>query len=162
MKATPVPFAQDPRQDVHLEVQLLRELGADEVRRARAFPPRDQAPTVAVATMLRRQSGRVAGKRRANAAARRGLVDVQPLCRAAGVAPAERPPSGLVVEAHHGVRRFGRVRAGAAGQLRQDLLQIPLEKVTLAVQPLLTAVHICREREHRKQSCVFSSLQELC
>lgn len=115
VEATPVPLAQDPRQHVHLEMQLLRELGADQVRRARAFPPRDQLAQIIVATMLRCESGRVARKRRANAAARRRLVDVQPLLGTTGVSPAKRPAVSLVVETDHCVRYFRRVGAGAAG-----------------------------------------------
>lgn len=149
VEATPVPLAQDPRQHVHLEVQLLRELGADQIRRARAFPPRDQLAEVIVAAVLRREGGRVAGERRADAAARRGLVDVQPLLGAAGVSPAKRPAASRVVEADHRVRRLGRVGAGAAGQLRQNLVQIPLQELALAVEPFLTAVHICWERGQR-------------
>lgn len=70
VEATPVPFAQDPRQNVNFEVQLLGELGADQVWRARALPPGDQPSTIVVAALLCGQSRRVAGERRANAAAR--------------------------------------------------------------------------------------------
>lgn len=118
MEATPVSLAQDPREHIHFEVQLRRELGADQVRRARAFPACDQPPAFAVTTVLRRESRRVAGERRADAATRRRLVDVQALLRAAGIPPTELPAVRLIVDADHGVRHLRRVGAGAAGQLR--------------------------------------------
>lgn len=142
MEATPVPLAQDPRQHVHLEVQLRRELGADQVRRACALPPRDQPPAIVVATVLRGEGGQVAGERRADAAARRRLVDVQALLGAAGIAPAERPAASLIVDADYGVPHFRGVGAGAAGQLGQHLVEVPLQELTLTAEPLLTAVHV--------------------
>lgn len=57
VEAAPVPFAQDPRQHVHFKVELWGELGADQVRHARAFSPRDQLPAVTVAAVLRCQGG---------------------------------------------------------------------------------------------------------
>lgn len=145
MESTPVSLAQDPRQHVHFEVQLGRKLSTDQIRRARAFPPRDQPPALAVTTVLRRQGGRVARQRRADAAPRRRLVDVQALLGAAGVAPTELPVVGLVVDTDHGVGDLGGVGAGAAGQLGQDLVEVPLEELALTVEPLLAAVHICQK-----------------
>lgn len=48
----------------------------------------------------------------------------------------------LVVDTDHSVRHLRGVGAGAARQLRQDLVEVPLEELTLTVEPLLTAVHI--------------------
>lgn len=48
----------------------------------------------------------------------------------------------LIVDTDHSVPHFRWVGAGAAGQLRQDLLEVPLEELTLTVEPLLTAIHI--------------------
>lgn len=142
MEATPVPFAQDPGQHVHFEVELRGELGADQVRRARAFASSDQLPAVAVAAVLCCQGGRVAGKCRTDAVARRGLVNVQAFLGAAGVAPAELAPVGLVIDTDHCVSHLRGIGARAAGQLSQDLMEVLLEELTLAVEPLLAAVHI--------------------
>lgn len=142
MEATPVSLAQDPRQHVHFEVKLWGELGTDQVRRACAFAPRDQMPSIAVTAVLRRESGRVTGKRRPDAVLSRWLVDVQALLGAACIAPAELLPVRLVIDADHSVSHLRGVGAGAAGQLGQDLLEVPLEEFTLTVEPLLTAVHI--------------------
>lgn len=143
MEAAPVSFTQDPGQHVHFEVQLRRELCADQVGRARALPPCDQPPAVIITTLLRRQCGRVSRERRADAVACRWLVDVQALLGAAGIAPAERPAVGLVMDTDHRIGHLGREGTGAAGELGQDLVDVPLEELALAVQPLLTAVHIC-------------------
>lgn len=70
VEAAPVSFAQDPRQDVHFEVELRGELSADQVRHARTFASRDQLAALAVAAVLRCQGGRVAGKCRTDAVAR--------------------------------------------------------------------------------------------
>lgn len=148
MEATPVSLAQDPGQHVNFEVELRRELGTDEVRRACAFPPCDQLPAVAVATVLGRKSLRVTGKRRADAVARRWLVDVQTLLGTAGVPPTELPTAELVVQADHGVGRLGGVGAGAAGQLGHDLMEVALQELAFTIEPLLTAVHIFRKEKH--------------
>lgn len=142
MEATPVSLAENPRQHIDFKVQLGGELNADQVRRPCAFPACDEPTAVAVTALLRGEGRRVAGKCRADAAPRRRLVDVQSLLGAAGIAPAERSAAALVVDADHGVRRFRRVGAGAAGHLRQHLVEVPLEELALTVQPLLTAVHI--------------------
>lgn len=143
MEATPVSLAQNPRQHIHFEVQLGRKLGANQVRRACAFSSRDQPPAVVVTTVLCRKGSRVAGQCRADAAARRRLVDVQALLGAAGVVPAERPSVSVIVDTDHGVRGFERVGAGAVGQLRQHLMEVPLQELTLTIEPFLTAVYIC-------------------
>lgn len=147
MEAAPVSLAQDPGQHVDFEVELRRELGTDEVRRACAFPPRDQLPTVAVTTVLGRKGGRVTGKRGADAVACRWLVDVQTLLGAARVTPAELPAVGLVVEADHGVGHLRGVVTGAAGQLRHDLMEVPLQELAFTIEPLLAAVHIFRREK---------------
>lgn len=115
MEATPVSLAQDPGQHVNFEVELRRELGTNEVRRACAFPPCDQLPTVAVATVLGCKSRRVTGKRRADAVTRRRLVDIQTLLGTACIPPTEVPAAGLIIEADHGVGHLRGVGAGAAG-----------------------------------------------
>lgn len=162
MEATPVPFAQDPGQHVHFEVELGRKLGADQVRRARAFTSRDQLPAIAVAAVLCCQCGRVAGKRRADAVACRRLVNVQAFLGAAGVAPAKLAAVRLVVDADHGVRHLGRVGAGAAGQLSQHLMDVLLEELALAVEPLLAAVHIFwRERQNVRTDSQLTAEQEV-
>lgn len=146
MEAAPVPLAQDPGQHIHFEVQLMWKLRADQVRRACAFTSRDQPSTVVVTTVLSCKSRRVAGKCWANAAAGWRLVDVQALLGAAGIAPSERSAVSLIVDADHRVCYFGRVGAGAAGQLRQHLVEVLLEEITLAIEPFLTAVNICGKR----------------
>ena len=144
VETAPVAPTEDPGQHVHLEVQLGGELGADQVGRAGALPPREQPPALVVAALLRRQRGRVAGERGADAGARRRLVHVQALGGAAGVAPPEGPATRLVGEADHRVGRRRRVGAGAAGQLGQHLVEVALEEVALAAQPLLAGVHVWR------------------
>lgn len=164
MEAAPVPLAQDPGQHVDFEVELGRELGADEVGRARAFPPCDQLPTVAVATVLGCERGGVTGKRGADAVACRRLVDVQTLLGTAGVPPAEVAGAALVVEADHGVGHLRGVGAGAAGQLRHDQVEVALQELALTVEPLLTAVHICGTEKQTSRfslSIVFTQKVEL-
>lgn len=142
MKAAPVPFAQDPRQHVYFEVELGGELSADQVWHARAFPSRDQLPPLTVAAVLCCQSGWVAGKCWTDAVACRWLVNVQAFFWATGITPAELAPVGLVIDTDHSVSHLRRVGARAAGQLSQHLMKVPLEKLALAVEPLLAAVHI--------------------
>lgn len=158
MEATPVSLAQDPGQHVHFEVELRRELGTNEVRRACAFPPCDQLPAVAVATVLGCKSGRVTGKRRADAVACRRLVDVQPLLGTARIPPTELPAAGLIIEADHGVGHLRGVAAGATGQLRHDLMQVALQELAFAIEPLLTAVHVFREEKQNKVVHSFPSI----
>lgn len=147
MEATPVSLAQDPGQHVNFEVELGRELGTNEVRRTCAFPPCDQLPTVAVATVLGCQSRRVTGKRRADAVACRWLVDVQTLLGTACIPPTELPAVALIIEADHGVGHLRGVAAGAAGQLRHDLMEVTLQELAFTIEPLLTAVHVFRKEK---------------
>lgn len=142
MEAAPVSLAQDPRQHVHFEVELRWKLCADQVRRTCAFTPCYQLPAIAVTTLLRCESRRVARKRWADAVASWWLVDIQALLGAASITPAELPAMSLVIDTDHSVRHLRGEGAGAAGQLRQDLMEVPLEELTLTVEPLLTAVHI--------------------
>lgn len=129
VEPAPVPLAQDPGQDVHLVVQLGGELGADQVRRSRPFPPRDQSHAVVVATVLLRQHGAVVGQHGADAEAGRGLVDVEPLLGAAGVPPAVRLAEPGVLDVDGAVDHLGGVGAGAAGQLGEHLVQVLLQEV---------------------------------
>lgn len=142
MEAAPVSFAQNPWQHVHFEVELRGELSADQVRHARPFPSRNQLPALTVAAVLCCQGGRVAGKGWTDAVACRWLVNVQAFLWATGIAPAELAPVGLVIDTDHCVSHLRRVGARAAGQLSQHLMKVPLEELTLAVEPLLAAVHI--------------------
>lgn len=161
MEATPVSLAQDPRQHIHFEVQLRWELSADQVRRACAFPPRDQPAAIVVTTVLRCKSRWVAGKCWADAATRWWLVDVQALLGATGITPAELPATSLIVDTDHSVPHFRGVGAGAAGQLRQDLVEVSLEELTLTVEPFLTAVHIYwKEDSNTTINCVLQSFME--
>lgn len=157
MEATPVSLAQDPGQHVHFEVELGRELGTNEVRRACAFPPRDQLPAVAVATVLGCKSRGVTGERGADAVACRRLVDVQTLLGTACVAPTELAGAALVVEADHGVGHLRGVGAGAAGQLRHDLMEVALQELAFTVEPLLAAVHVFRRETQTSPFVRFSS-----
>lgn len=52
---------------------------------------------------------------------------------------------GLIIEADHGVRHLRGVGAGAAGELRHDLMEVPLQELAFTIEPLLTAVHIFRK-----------------
>lgn len=142
MKAAPVSFAQNPGQDVHLIMKLWGKLSADQIRRSCSLSSSDQPHPVVVATVLRRQCGAVVREHGAEAEPGRKLVDVQPLFGSAGISPAVGPLKLLVWDvdgAVHGLRRVG---AGAAGELGAHLVQVPLQEVILAAEPLLTAVHI--------------------
>lgn len=140
--AAPVPLAEDPGQHVHLVVQLRRELGADEVGDAGALAAGDEAGVLVVAAVLGSQCGAVQGEHGAQAEPRRGLVDVQALLGPAGVPPSEALAPLLVAQVDGAVDGLQRVGAGAAGQVCQHLAQVLGEEVALAVQPLLTAVHL--------------------
>lgn len=147
MVAAPVPFTDDPRQDVDLVMEVGGELGADEVGRPGAFSAADELHAVVVATVLRRQRGGLQRQHGADAVARRGLVDFQPLLGAAGVFPPEVPLRDSVVHVRRAVRHLGGVGAGAAGEVIRHLGHVLLQKVALAVHPALTAVGVCEERE---------------
>lgn len=143
--AAPVSFADDPGQDVHLVVQVGRELRADEVGRAGPFAARDELHVVVVAAVLRRQRGGLQRQHGADAVTRRGLVDLQLLLRPAGVFPAEVPARGGVVDVGRAVRHLGRVRAGAAGEVVCHLGHVLLQEVALAVHPPLAAVCVWKK-----------------
>lgn len=133
MKATPVPLAQDPRQYVHLVMQLWRELGADQIRRSRSFPSRYQSHLVVVAAVLRRQRRAIVRQHRADAESGRRFVDVQALFGSARVPPAVGLAKFGVLDVDGAVNGLRGVRAGAAGELREHLVQVLLEEVILAV-----------------------------
>lgn len=143
--AAPVTLAEDPGQHVHLVVQLRGELGADEVRDAGPLAAGDEAGVLIVAAVLGSQGGAVKGEHGAQAEACCGLVDVQALLGAAGIPPSEAPALLLIPQVNGTVDSLQWVGAGAAGQVRQHLAQVLGEEVALAVQPLLTAVHLWGE-----------------
>lgn len=62
---------------------------------------------------------------------------------------------GVIIEADHGVRHLRGVAAGAAGQLRHDLVQVPLQELAFTIEPLLTAVHIFRKEGKQLDSKLF-------
>lgn len=123
-------------------MQLWGELGADEVGDAGPLAAGDEAGVLVVATVLGSQGGAVEGEHGAQAEARRRLVDVQALLGAAGIPPSEALALLLIPQVDSTVDGLQRVGAGAAGQVRQHLAQVLGEEVALAVQPLLTAVHL--------------------
>lgn len=143
--SAPVALADDPGQDVHLVMQVGRELRADEVGRARPFAAGDELHAVVVAAVLRRQRGGLQREHGADAVAGGGLVDLQLLLRAAGVLPAEVPAREGVVHVGRAVRHLGRVGARAAGQVVGHLGHVLLQEVALAVHPPLAAVGVCEE-----------------
>lgn len=142
MVAAPIALAEDPGQHVHFVVQLWGELGADEVGDASPLATGDEAGVLIVAAVLGSEGGAVEGEHGAQAEARRGLVDVQALLGATGVPPSEALALPLIPQVDSTVDGLQRVGAGAAGQVRQHLAQVLGEEVALAVQPLLTAVHL--------------------
>lgn len=151
----PVTLAKDPGQHVHFVVQLRRELGADEVGDAGPLATGDEAGVLVIAAVLGSQGGAVKGEHGAQAEACRGLVDVQALLGAAGIPPSEALAPLLVPQVDGTVDGLQRVGAGAAGQVRQHLAQVLGEEVTLAVQPLLTAVHLWGEGTKRVRACTL-------
>lgn len=151
----PVPLAQDPGQHVHLVVQLRGELGADEVGDTGALAAGDEASVLIVAAVLGSQGGAVEGQHGAQAEASRGFVDVQALLGAAGVPPSEALALLLIPQVDSAVHGLQGVRAGTAGQVRQNLAQVLGQEIALAVQPLLTAVHLCGEGSRRVRACTF-------
>lgn len=140
--AAPVALAEDPGQHVHLVVQLRGELGADEVGDAGPLAAGDEAGVLVVAAVLGSQGGAVEGEHGAQAEARRRLVDVQALLGATGVPPSEALALPLIPQVDGTVDGLQWVGAGAAGQICQHLAHVLGEEVALAVQPLLTAVHL--------------------
>lgn len=138
----PVALAEDPGQHVHLVVQLRGELGADEVGDAGTLAPGDEAGVLVIAAVLGCQRRAVQREHGAQAEARRRLVDVEALLGAAGIPPAEALPLPLIPQVDGAVNGLQRVGAGAAGQVCQHLAEVLGEEVTLAVQPLLAAVHV--------------------
>lgn len=124
--SAPVALADNPGQDVHLVVELGRELGADEVGRPRAFAPGDELHVVAVATVLGCQRGALQGQHGADAVAGRGLVDLQLLLGPAGVLPAEVLALDAVEDVRRAVGHLGGVGAGAAGQVVDHLVHVLL------------------------------------
>lgn len=147
MVAAPVPFTDDPRQNVDLVMEVGGELGADEVGRPGPFPAADELHAVVIATVLRCQRGGLQRQHGADAVARRGLVYFQLLLGAAGVFPPEVPLRDGVVHVRRAVRHLGGVGAGAAGQIIRHLGHVLLQKVALAVHPALTAVRVWREEK---------------
>lgn len=142
MVTAPVALAEDPGQHVHLVVQLWGELSADEVGDASTLPPGDEASVLIVAAVLGRQRRAVKGEHGAQAEACCRLVDVQALFGATGIPPAEALALSLIPQVDSTVNSLQGIGAGTAGQVRQHLAEVLGEEVTLAVQPLLTAVHI--------------------
>lgn len=153
----PVALADDPGQDVHLVVQVGRELGADEVGRAGPLAAGDELHAIVVAAVLCRQRGGLQRQHGADAVAGTGLVDLQLLFRAAGVLPAEVAARGSVVDVGRAVRHLGRVGARAAGQVVGHLGHVLLQEVALAVHPALTAVGVCGGAEEPLQTILYDS-----
>lgn len=143
VEAAPVSFAQDPWKYIHLVMELRRELGADKVGRSGTFAPRDQLHVLVVAAVLCSECGAVERQHGAHTKPCRWLVDIEALFGSAGIAPPVGLAQLLVEDVHGAVDDLGWVDAGAAGQFSQDLVEILLQEVVLAIEPLLTAVHIC-------------------
>lgn len=153
MVAAPVALAEDPGQHVHLVVQLWGELGADKVGDAGPFATGDETGVLVIAAVLGSQGGAVEGEHGAQAEACRRLVDVQALLGAAGVPPSEALALLLIPQVDGTVDSLQWVGAGAAGQVCQHLAQVLGEEVALAIQPLLTAVHLWGEGTERMRAC---------
>lgn len=115
VEAAPVSFAQNPWKNVHLVMELRRELGADEVRRSGTFAPGDQLHVLVVAAVLCCQRGAVERQHGAYTEPGRRLVDIEALFGSAGVAPPVGLAQLLVEDVHSAVDDLGRVDAGAAG-----------------------------------------------
>lgn len=163
MVAAPVTLAEDPGQHVHLVVQLRGELSANEVGDASPLATGDEAGVLIVAAVLGSQGGAVEGEHGAQAETCCRLVDVQALLGATGIPPSEALALLLIPQVDSTVDSLQWVRAGTAGQICQHLAQVLGEEVTLAVQPLLTAVHLWGEGHQKgKGTCTAVYPAAIC
>lgn len=114
---TPVSFANDPRQNIHLVMKFCREFDADQVGGASPFPSGNQLHAVIIAAVLCCQGGTLQGQHGPDAVAGTGLIDLQfffwPTC----IFPAKVLPFQTVVDLCSAISYFGGVCARTRGKI---------------------------------------------
>lgn len=149
--STPVPFANDPRQNVHFVMKLCWELYADQVGSPCSFAPCYQLHTVIIAAVLRCQGGTLQGQHGPDAVASCRLIDLQFLLWPTRVFPAKILPLVPVIDICSAVGDFSGICARTSRKVIDHFMHVLLQKFTFAAHPSFTAVSIWEEEGCEKQ-----------